>query len=274
VYAQALTTKWLRMLVSRCMPGLMLCFNCANCPGQIAEVFFNREPCRNYRARQEPSGKRGEPPEPQDGVCFILLTQGQVAMVDAEDFPELNKYKWCAVRRGNTFYASRGGRGKGILMHRVIMHPPDNMVVDHIDGNGLNNCKSNLRICTKAQNNYNSRPKGATCRFKGVSRLKRNGKYRAVIGYKGELTEIGEFDDPLDAARARDMVARELQGEHAWLNLPEEISTASGPGDSAGRARGRPVSEKVLRAVHSAIVRVRQKHPLVVQQAEHPAGGA
>lgn len=113
--------------------------------------------------------------------------------MDAEDFDELNKHKWCAVRRGNTFYATRGGRGKGILMHRVIMHAPDGMVVDHIDGNGLNNCKSNLRIYTRAQNNYNSRPKGETCHFKGVSRVKRTGKYRSVIGYKGDLIEIGGY---------------------------------------------------------------------------------
>ncbi len=274
VYAQALTTKWLRVLVLTYMPGLMLCFNCANCPGQITEVFFNLEPCRNYRPRHAPRGKRGEPPKPRGGVCFIPLTQGEVAMVDPEDFEELRKYLWCAHRRGRSIYACRHARRELILMHRVIMKAPKGMIVDHIDGNGLNNCKSNLRLCTKAQNVYNSRPKGGRCGFKGVCFDKRSGKYKAVIGYEYGKIEIGQFDDPVDAARARDLVARELQGEHAWLNLPDEIPRAPGPEDAAGKAQARPVSGKVLRAVHSAIIRARQRHPPAVQQTEQSTGGA
>ena len=279
VYSKALTTKWLRILVMHYMPGLMLCFNCANCPGQIAEVFFNLPACRNFRPRHGPWGKRGDPPRPaKDGTCFIILTQGEVAMVDPEDFEELNKHVWCAHRNGRSIHVCRRVGRQVIWMHRVIMKAPKGMIVDHIDGNGLNNRKCNLRICTREQNSFNVQPRGGACGFKGVAYDKRSGKYKATIGYRYDHIEIGQFDDPVDAARARDMVARELQGEHAWLNLPEEIGDrpSTGPGTelvSGGPSQQRPVSEEVLRAVQSAIVRARRKHP-PVRQAERPGSGS
>lgn len=267
-YSLPPTSHWLRILLTRYFPGLLLCFNHPDCPGQMAETFAHCQACRNFREKSN-WGERHTVLKPnKKGVRYIPLTQNQVAMVDAEDFEELNKYRWYAAKQGNNYYAYRsGGRGRQIPMHRQIMHPPDDMVVDHIDGNGLNNCKSNLRICTKAQNTYNSRPKGDTCGFKGVSRVKRTGKYRAVIGYKGDLTEIGEFVDPVDAARARDLVAMALQGEHAWLNLPAEIRVrqqAEPAAEAVSDGQVKPVAEEVMQAVRSAILRARRKHPRYV----------
>jgi hypothetical protein len=266
MYCKPLTSRGLRLLVAWFFPGLLICFNCAHGPGEIAEVFAATAACRNFRVGRSQWGKRGEPPQPKDGVCLIPLTQSQVAMVDPEDYDELMKRRWTLNRNRGNLYAIRRVKRRQILMHRVIMNAPDGMVVDHIDGNGLNNCKSNLRICTREQNRYNTRPRGGMSHFKGVTYRKSVDKYTAVIGYKRDKFEIGEFDDPLDAARARDLVARALQGEHAWLNLPGEgpvrQQTGRGAGTAAeGQAARRPASPRVLQAVESALVRAWRKHP-------------
>ena len=264
VYALRPTSHWLGIFVRRFLPGLLVCFNHPQCPGQMAETGAHCAVCRNFRVRHVQWGRRGEPPKPKGGVCFILLTQGEVAMVDPEDFEELNKYVWCAHRRGKSIYACRRERRRLILMHRVIMNAPDNMVVDHIDGNGLNNCKANLRLCTREQNTYNCQPRDGCTWFKGVVHDKRSGKYNAGIGYKYDHLWIGDFDDPVDAARARDLVARALQGEHAWLNLPAEgrVGSRMGPGvGSAACAQAKPVSDEVMQAAQGAIIRAWRKHP-------------
>jgi hypothetical protein len=266
MYAKPLTSHWLRILVGRFFPGLLICFNCAQCPGEMTEVFAHFEACRNFRLGRCLWGKRGAPPKAKNGVCLIPLTQGQVAMVDPEDYDELMKHRWTLNRNRGNMYACRRVKRKQILMHRVIMKAPEGLVVDHIDGNGLNNCKSNLRVCTREQNSFNIRPRGGSSRFKGVSYVKRTGKYRAVIGYKRGKIDIGEFDDPVDAARARDMVARELQGEHAWLNLPGQDGARQQRGQGVGpvpdgQGKEASVSAEVLRAVQGAVARARRKHP-------------
>jgi hypothetical protein len=89
----------------------------------------------------------------------IPLTQGKVALVDDEDFESIANHKWCAHQRGNTFYAERsrfGNRGGTILMHREILSTSDTALeIDHIDGNGLNNTRANLRVVTHAENMKN-----------------------------------------------------------------------------------------------------------------------
>ncbi|MHC4659365.1 MAG: HNH endonuclease signature motif containing protein, partial [Planctomycetota bacterium] len=104
-----------------------------------------------------------------DGSKLIPLTQGKFAIVDADDYDRLAKYKWCATKNGQTFYACRASRGKKIFMHREIMKPPKGLQVDHIDRNALNNRKTNLRPCTKAQNNRNTGPRrNSSSTYKGV----------------------------------------------------------------------------------------------------------
>jgi len=266
MYARPVTSHWLRILVARFFPGLLICFNCAQCPGEMTEVFAHFGACRNFRLGHSPWGKRGAPPKPKNGVCLIPLTQGQVALVDPEDYDELMKHRWTLNRTRGNMYAIRRVKRKQILMHRVIMKAPEGLVVDHIDGNGLNNCKSNLRVCTREQNSFNTRPRGGSSHFKGVSYVKRRGKYSSVIGYKKDKIEIGAFEDPVDAARARDLVARELQGEHAWLNLPGEIARGQATREAAqplsgGEPKKPPVAPEVLRAVEGALARAWRWHP-------------
>ncbi len=105
-----------------------------------------------------------------EGYGLIPLTQGKFAIVDAEDYDWLIRYKWHACKCKNTYYASRVRGGKTIKMHREIMRAPKGLVCDHINHNGLDNRKRNLRLCTNAQNCYNQRASATgTSKYKGVS---------------------------------------------------------------------------------------------------------
>jgi hypothetical protein len=152
----------------------------------------------------------------------ILLTQGQIAIVDDQDYEWLAKWKWCAVRRKNSYYALRheGVRmaQKNIFMHRVITNSSDGMDVDHINGNGLDNRRSNLRICTHAENNKNRRKqKNNTTGFKGVSPSGR--KYQAQISVNNKNIHLGTFSTPEDAAYAYDEAAKKHYGKFAKTNF-------------------------------------------------------
>jgi hypothetical protein len=157
------------------------------------------------------------------GCAFrkIELTQGKFAVVDPEDFEKLNTHKWYAANNyHNTFYAvrkigRRNGKIKHISMHRQITKPLPGLVVDHKDGNGLNNRKENLRIATEAQNHCNCRKtsKKTTSKYKGVCYNKQRSKFRADIKCNGH------FDNEIDAAKAYDQAAKKHYGEFAKLNL-------------------------------------------------------
>jgi hypothetical protein len=88
-----------------------------------------------------------------EGAKLIPLTQGKFAIVDAEDYERLSKYKWHVDKGDSTYYAARGIVGKNFRMHREILNAPEGLVVDHRNHNGLDNRKKNLRLCTRSQNN-------------------------------------------------------------------------------------------------------------------------
>jgi hypothetical protein len=115
-------------------------------------------------------------------------------------------------------------------MHREIMHAPDGMVVDHKNRNGIDNRPDNLRVCTPAQNEYNKAPRGKRSRFKGV--YPDGDKWYAMIKHKGETYYLGTFDDEVEAAKARDRKAYELEGEYAYLNFPEDFQHKGPPGSA------------------------------------------
>lgn len=151
----------------------------------------------------------------------IQLTQGLIALVDDEDYERLNQFKWHASKHGCTFYANR----KKIVnklhrcesMHWLVM---GGKFVDHIDGNGLNNQKSNLRFCTNSQNAMNKRmPKCKSSQYKGVTFVKRDKNWRANIRKDGKLIHIGKFQIEEQAAKAYDTAAKEHFGEFAYLNF-------------------------------------------------------
>ena len=150
----------------------------------------------------------------------IKLTQGKVALVDDEDFEELNQFKWYAAKMTKgTFYAGRKKNNKRAYLHREIMNPVAGMEVDHIDGDGLNCQRVNLRNCTHIQNTMNRRMSlTSTSGFKGVSWHKRDEVWQANIRVDRKLKYLGSFSMLEDAALAYNKAATKYFGEYAELN--------------------------------------------------------
>jgi hypothetical protein len=129
----------------------------------------------------------------------IKLTQGKVALVDNEDFNGLNKYKWYAQKGGlHTYYAGRktllpNGKQVAIYMHREILGTPQTLLSDHINGNGLDNQRNNLRVVTARQNRQNLHSGNRTSAYPGVSWHKHGGKWTAQLGVKDTVMYLGLF---------------------------------------------------------------------------------
>lgn len=155
----------------------------------------------------------------------IPLTQGKVALVDDADHEWLNQWKWTYGRSG---YAVRGeyngGNYKTIRMHRVIVSTPFGKFTDHINGDKLNNQRSNLRICDKAQNGYNrEKPLTNSSGYKGVQLHNKNKQlakpWKACMRVRGKYYHLGFFETPEEAAKAWNKAALKQHGEFARLNL-------------------------------------------------------
>ena len=164
---------------------------------------------------------------PEVPMKRIPLTQGKFAIVDNSDYKWLSEFKWCAIRGYSTFYAVRNIRENGrtimFYMHRVILElkKSDKQQSDHIDGNGLNNRRSNLRICTEQQNAFNRKRREGSSQFKGVYWQKEVRKWYAHIKINQKDIYLGGFHKETDAAKAYDAAAIGLFGEFARVNFPQ-----------------------------------------------------
>ena len=157
----------------------------------------------------------------------INLSQGKIALVDDCDYEYLSGFSWFFWLR----YAARnvyvGGKRKVLPMHREVLSMAGNdisgLLVDHVDGDGLNNTRGNLRLATQAQNLYNRGPqKNNVSGYKGVSKTKsRLGRWAAAIKADGKLHHLGVFDSVEKAAHAYDSAAIALHGKFAYLNFPK-----------------------------------------------------
>ena len=157
----------------------------------------------------------------------IKLTKGLYAIVDDNDYAELNKHKWYAMgsKTSRTHYAARGitTNGKLVikLMHRIIFGiDSKDIKIDHIDHNGLNNKRSNLRQCTHAENTRNRtciKQRGSTSKYKGVN-LFQNKYYRAQITVNRKNITIGYRKNEKAAALLYNAAAIKYFGEFANLN--------------------------------------------------------
>ena len=162
----------------------------------------------------------------------IPLTRGLFALVDSDDYKMLVSYKWYACTNGYAARSERVSKTKQdcVLMHRFIMNAPKGVEVDHIDGDRLNNSKSNLRFCNRSENRRNSCASNKTSRFKGVSWNKNEKRWKASIVFNLRTYSCGTFKDEVEAACAYNRKALELHGEYARLNRvdfsPPELDTS------------------------------------------------
>ena len=151
-------------------------------------------------------------------VAYVPLTKGYEAVIDAADVHLVVGYNWFADTSRSSVYAQRtvntGSRPGSIKMHRLILGCPDGFFVDHKDGNGLNNRRSNLRIATVAENNRNSKfRKNNTSGYKGVSFHKSSGKWHAVIWVDSKPIFLGAYNSPELAHIAYVKASYEIHGE-------------------------------------------------------------
>jgi hypothetical protein len=142
------------------------------------------------------------------------------AKVDDADYEALAKFKWSASKPHNVIYAIRGiavdGKQTTVRMHQEIVGA--SATIDHADGDGLNNQRTNLRPCSERQNQQNRRKWRGRSAFKGVSWHKHTGKWRATIVVNSKQASLGYFDCPGCAAVAYDAAAKHSFGEFACPN--------------------------------------------------------
>jgi len=160
---------------------------------------------------------------------YIELTKGYRAYVDEDDFDFLSQRSWyaqeytCGKVYACSYFARRiGNRGNPAesgYMHRLITQAPKGLLVDHIDGDGLNNGKKNLRLCTYSQNRVNSGKRGVSSQYKGVDWNKKQRKWRAIANNVYQ----GAFDSEIEAAKAYDVAALKFWGEFAALNFDQNL---------------------------------------------------
>ncbi len=167
-------------------------------------------------------------------IRYVTCKGAKVGVIiDREYADRFDLHTWTASDNGKgRVYVHRNvwnGKEKKqekIYLHTFIVNPPANKVVDHINGNPLDNRKSNLRVATRGQNNMNRganrthRGKFTTSPYKGVSWDKRRSKWVSNIGHNYKLIYLGSFDVPEDAARAYDVKSQELHEEFAYQNFP------------------------------------------------------
>ncbi len=158
-------------------------------------------------------------------VVKIPLTRGYVAIVDAADADCVLTYRWFAQPNCRNVYAIRrvrraDGTWTTQSLHKFLTGFP---VTDHVNGDGLDNRRSNLREATTGENSRNRRRQSNNASgFKGVAWNKNDRKWRAQVGADaGKRRFLGSYTTAEEAARAYDAAARELYGAYASVNFPQ-----------------------------------------------------
>lgn len=151
---------------------------------------------------------------------LITLNKGFFAKVDDEDYELLSKYRWSVVHDPNTCYAIRTTRTKDKVlttsMHRDVMTTPKGYLIDHINGDGLDNRKENLRQCSPSQNQANRPKRKGLYTYKGVRPVGKRWHAEIKVNYKKH--NLGRYDLETEAARAYNEAALKFFGEFAYLN--------------------------------------------------------
>lgn len=143
--------------------------------------------------------------------CKVNGKSDAFALVDADDFALVNQFTWHVDDGGYV----RTGKTR---LHRFLLCAPDGVEVDHINHDLLDNRRSNLRLCSRSENQSNKRPSQGRA-FKGVYEHSKSG-FEAKLGVRGESVYLGLYRTPEAAAVAHDIAAKALHGKFAWLNFP------------------------------------------------------
>lgn len=160
-------------------------------------------------------------------IALIPLSRGLFAIIDIADLSLVqhsgNWYSHRAQPGTEKYYAAKqvgGNKPKKLFLHNLIMNTPDHLVVDHKNGNRLDNRRSNLRLCTQKNNLANRKNRNSTG-FRGVRR-QRSGGYQALIMSGNNMRlGLGTYSTAEEAGRAYDAAAKKMFGEFATLNFPE-----------------------------------------------------
>jgi hypothetical protein len=151
----------------------------------------------------------------------IQLNKGTITIVDNDDYEYLNQWKWYLLKSHTNYYAIRSSRpdNKLIQLHRIVIKAKQGEIVDHINGDKLDNRKVNLRICTHAQNNQNRKiSKLNKSGYNGVSWSIKNKRWVAQIACEKKKIHLGYYKDLIEAAKVFNQAAKKYHGEFAKLN--------------------------------------------------------
>jgi len=156
----------------------------------------------------------------------IPLNHSKFAIIDDLDADLVAPHHWYAYKNSFVWYARAEGHARGsvLLMHRVVLGLQPGEIADHINGDGLDNRRQNLRRCTNSQNQAAAINRGTqgTSRYRGVHWRTRAGRWKAQIGYGGKLISLGEHHSQEAAARAYDRAALHYYGEFARPNFSKD----------------------------------------------------
>lgn len=158
-------------------------------------------------------------------IIMILIINNKEIIIDNEDFQKIYNYKWYIIKSNKIYYCiGRLPNNRNLVrLHRLILSALKGQTIDHINGNGLDNRKCNLRFCTTAQNRHNSsKTITGKCKYKGVSYVPKEEVYRAFIYLNRKQIYLGRFKTEIEAAIAYNTKALELFGEYARINVIEE----------------------------------------------------
>jgi hypothetical protein len=158
------------------------------------------------------------------------MEQPRYTIVDPADYDRLKGYQWLTKKGSNSFYARRhvppckGQKETIVYIHQELITVPKGMVVDHINNDGMDNRRANLRAATRAQNmrNRKKHAKPGASKYKGVRYRKDTCKWSARIGVDSKSIYLGSFENEIEAAKAYDEAAKKHHAEFACLNFPQK----------------------------------------------------